>query len=233
MCICCTGLIMLTPALTKVLGQQSDAVFTSNMTGNWIPSTGVNTHYWDNQVTDGRNLRRFNSITHNNSTPHNWEFDGTNDYFGNASDGYGGEPFTVNIANAYTLAAWWRYDSSGNNRIFCLGNTASQGIALIVSSSDNKIDVIANNTTINIDCSLTNHVWYYIALTHDGSNLYSVYVNGSFKGSASQSGCTGTENLLVGATYIQQTLQILLLDKTFSEHMKLILTEYTATIILI
>lgn len=190
---------MLNTALNKTLGQQSDTVYSTNMTGDWQPDTGINTNYWDNQVAGGNNLRRYNSVTHNNSTPHNWEFDGGDDYFGPASAGYGGDPFQVNVGNAYTLGVWWRYDGTGTNRIFGLGNESSGGCLLTISSADNNIDLKVNNTTINITNALTNHVWYYIAYTHDGSNLYKVYVNGSFKGSQTVSGATGTHSLHVGA----------------------------------
>ena len=76
--------------LVKTLGQQSDGIVTSNLTGNFDPSSDVETAYWGNQVAEGKSLRRFNSITHNNSTPHNFQFDGTDDYLGESAEGYGG-----------------------------------------------------------------------------------------------------------------------------------------------
>ena len=54
-------------AFTKVFGQQSDSIYTGGLVGNFIPSTGVYTHYWDNQVAGQNNLRRFNSLSKTNS----------------------------------------------------------------------------------------------------------------------------------------------------------------------
>ena len=100
--------------LNKTLGQQSDGIVTANLTGNWIPSTGIQTAYWENQVSGGNNLRRFNGITHNNSTPHNFQFDGTDDYLGESAEGYGGsDAFTVDVDEAYTIAYYNLLDAIG------------------------------------------------------------------------------------------------------------------------
>ena len=66
--------------VNKTLGQQSDAIVASDLVGDFQPSVGIETAYWDNQVSGGNNIRRFNGITHNSPAPHNFEFDGTNDY---------------------------------------------------------------------------------------------------------------------------------------------------------
>ena len=69
--------------LNKTLGQQSDAIVSTNLIGNFVPSNiGGDSNAWDNLVDSGNNLRRYNGITHNNSAPHNFEFDGTDDYLG-------------------------------------------------------------------------------------------------------------------------------------------------------
>ena len=185
-------------ALIKILGQKSSSIHTDDLVGDFQPSLGIQSTYWDNQKSGGKNLRRFNSITHNNSTPHNWEFDGTNDYLGEAATNYGGASFQINIANAYTVAAWWRYDSSGDNYIFGLGNYASGGTTLKIESSDSELELIVNNTTKGLGVNLVNHKWYYLAYTYDGANNYKVYVNGSFVASLIKSGGTGTLSLNVG-----------------------------------
>ena len=98
--------------LVKTLGQQSDGIVTSNLIGNFNPSSiGSDANAWDNLVTNGKNLRRYNGITHNNSTPHNFQFDGTDDYLGAASTGYGGDPFNVNIGNAFTILVWFKHNN--------------------------------------------------------------------------------------------------------------------------
>ena len=183
----------------KTLGQQSDAIYTTDITGNWLPDTGINAEYWDNQATGQNNLRRFNGITHNNTSPHNFECDGVDDYLGPASAGYGGTPFTLNLSNDFTLACWVRYNSSSNVPLFGLGDEAFAGIALAIIGSSGLIRLTANSnpgTTFN-DKTLSTDVWYYITVTKSGT-LYKIYVNGSFIGSTTSSGVAGTENLNVG-----------------------------------
>lgn len=194
---------MLNTGLVKALGQQSDTVTASNLTGNWIPGTGVEASYWDNQVGSGNNLRRFNSITHNSAsggTPAHWNFDGVDDYLGEAAVGYGGSPFVVSASSAYTLACWIKYPTSGNVYMFGLGNYTSGGTLFFVRGSDKGPELYVNNSTTNFSSikTVANNTWVYLAYTHDGSNDYKVYLNGSFIGSATKTGATGSLSLNVG-----------------------------------
>ena len=100
-------------AFTKTLGQQSDAIYTTNMTGNWIPTAGINATYWENQA-DGGNLRRFNGITHSTTDPDHFLFDGTDDYLGKAEEGYGGSAYgalMVDPSEDYTIGQWFKYNN--------------------------------------------------------------------------------------------------------------------------
>jgi hypothetical protein len=65
--------------LNKTLGQQSDAIVTTDLTGNFIPTAGIETLYWDNQVSSGLNLRRFNGVTHSTTDRDHFLLDGTDD----------------------------------------------------------------------------------------------------------------------------------------------------------
>lgn len=198
MCICSTGLVMLTPALTKVGGQKTSAIYSTNLTGNFLPSMGINTHYWDNQVGGGNNLRRFNGITHNNSAPHNFQFDGSNDYLGAAADGYGGDPFSINIANAYTLGCWWKHKSGGHNNVFRLGNYTSGGMMLFIRSGGGVELYVHGQSHAGITLPKGNNKWYYLSVVHDGSNNYNIFIDGSYAKTLTQAGATGTQNLEIG-----------------------------------
>jgi len=184
--------------LVKTLGQQSDGIVTSNLIGNFDPSSDVETAYWGNQVAEGKSLRRFNSITHNNSAPHNFQFDGTDDYLGAASSGYGGEPFTINIANAYTLGCWWKHKSGGHNNVFRLGNYTSGGLMLFIRSGSGVELYVNNQGTSNVALPKGNDKWYYLSVVHDGSNNYTVFIDGSYAISLTKTGATGTQNLEIG-----------------------------------
>ena len=48
---------------TSVQGHQSDEIETSGLIGNFNPSTGIQTTHWENQVSGGANIRRWNGIT--------------------------------------------------------------------------------------------------------------------------------------------------------------------------
>ena len=181
--------------LVKTLGQQSDAIVTSDLIGNWIPGTGVNTHYWDNQVSSGANLRRFNTVA-TGSSPSHWIFSGTNDYFGSASTGYGGDPFGIATNAAFTLAQWFKNDSGVVHVAFALIYSNSNIAQLIISQSGgtaNKAKLtVGTETAVEFDYTFADDTWYYISLVYAGSNVWSFFVNGSFVGTAtiSTSGVT-------------------------------------------
>jgi len=190
--------------LNKTTGQQSDAIVTDNLVGDFQPNAGIESAYWDNQKSGQNNLRRFNSITHNNSAPHNFQFDGTDDYLGAASGSYGGDPFNVNAANAFTLAQWVKYNAV-NHFAFVLTNGSSESIVLdLNSSTSNKAEVTVTSTNYSVSAATTfnftfaDDSWYYIALTHDGAGNYKFYVNGSFVGSSGIGRCADNGALEIG-----------------------------------
>ena len=193
--------------VNKTLGQQSDAIVAGDLVGDFQPSVGIETAYWDNQVSGGNNIRRFNGITHNSPAPHNFEFDGTNDYLGPAESGYGGDAFQVDVDSAFTIGIWWYYDSSADNFVFGLGESGGSGFCgLKVESSDNGVELNVENDALDTGVALTNHTWYYLAVTYDGRecNLecdWLVYVNGSFAGKTDldKTGAIGGLDLLIGA----------------------------------
>jgi len=190
--------------LNKTLGQQSDAIVTTGLTGNFIPTAGIETLYWDNQVSSGLNLRRFNGIAHSTTDPDHFLLDGTNDYLGKAATSYGGNPFTLNPSNAFTIAQWVKYNNV-NHILFYMSvdgavsesitpSVYSRVILEILTSNDQcKLTVVSTaggpppeetsaNTTFS-NFTFSDDKWYYIALTYNGSDEYKLYVNGSFVGS--------------------------------------------------
>jgi len=140
--------------LSKTLGQQSDAIVTANLVGHWDPAVGVETLYWDNQVSGGNNLRRFNGIAHSTF----WSFDGTDDYLGTASSGYGGDAFTLDPESAFTISTWARVGASGSHYLWQIADGAlvervtcsfyadendsnhSSGVYFTVASDTNSVD---------------------------------------------------------------------------------------------
>ena len=191
--------------LNKTLGQQSDAIVTASLVGDFQPSQGIGTaSYWDNQVSSGKNLRRFNSITHNNSTPHNFQFDGTDDYLGAASTGYGGDPFTIDITNAFTICQWVKYNDA-NHYVFYVSIDGSNYISLNLNAGTaDKATISTYTSSGNGDSAFSSFTfaddtWYYVSLVHDGSGNYSLFVNGSYIGTADLEAATGgAGNLVIG-----------------------------------
>ena len=173
--------------INKTTGQQSDAIYSTSLTGNWIPGTGVNTHFWDNQVGSGKNLRRINTVA-TGSSPSHWIFSGTNDYFGAASSSYGGDPFGVNTYNAFTLAQWFKNDSGVAHVAFSLIYSSSNIAKLIISQSGGTANkarfTVGSETPVEFDYTFADDTWYYISLVYAGSNVWSFFVNGSFVGSS-------------------------------------------------
>jgi hypothetical protein len=128
--------------LNQTLGQKSDAIVSTNLIGNFIPSQGIASAGWTNQAASNA-LRRLNGITHNNSAPHNFQFDGTNDFLGEASSGYGGTAFTVAFQNAYTIGQWvylpntW---TTGNKHVmFNLFNTSSNYVYAYIDGASMRM----------------------------------------------------------------------------------------------
>lgn len=186
-------------ALNAVTGQKSTAIYTSNLIGNWILDTGVETLYWDNQVSDGKNLRRYNGIAPDSDAPKAWDFDGSNEYLGMAADGYGGDPFELQGgSNTFALCQWFKYNNV-NHILFYVGTEAE------VSKSDPPasghtylvLEVLTSNDQFKLtvredgggtstktfdNFTLDDDTWYYAALVHDGSSYYTLYINGSYIG---------------------------------------------------
>ena len=181
----------------KAGGNSPASIYSTNLIGNFVPSQGINSTYWENQAASN-SLRRFNSITHNNSAPHNFQFDGTDDYLGQASSGYGGTAFTVNIANAYTLGCWWKHKSGGHNNVFRLGSYTSGGLMLFIRGGGGVELYVNNQGTSGVTLPKGNDKWYYLSLVHDGSNNYTVFIDGSYAISLTKTGATGTQNLEIG-----------------------------------
>jgi len=198
--------------LWKTLGQKSSGIYSTNLIGNFIPSASVFTTYWQNQVTSPSTsaLRRYNGITHNSSSPANFQFDGTNDFLGEASSGYGGNAFNVAFQNAYTIGQWvylpntW---SSGNKHVmFMLYNTDSNLIYAYIDGQSVKMESKTSSgnlgpwTFANPNLINNRNKWLYHTVSHDGSGLYKYYINGIFIDStdASYAPSTTAKPLVVG-----------------------------------
>tara|TARA_Y100000592_G_scaffold56739_1_gene89035 strand:- start:468 stop:1214 length:747 start_codon:yes stop_codon:yes gene_type:complete len=175
--------------LNKTLGQKSDEIITTNLVGKWVGGTGVETLYWDNQVSGGKNLRRFNGIS---ASSIYFSFDGTDDYLGEASTSYGGDPFTFNTSNAFTIGMWIRSGTNGQKFYFESWHSDGYGFWLEITSASTSNNIKMDTNGLGVaGCgqvqlstrSISTNTWHYITLTHDGSGNYYFYINGSFQGS--------------------------------------------------
>jgi hypothetical protein len=208
---------------TSVQGHQSDAIVTTNLTGNFNPSSiGSDANAWDNLVSSGKNLRRFNGITHNNSAPHNFQFDGTNDFLGAAETGYGGDPFHMNTGADFTLAQWYKHVNNAKHIAFSITYSGSD---ILFLSTGHRV---ANKMTLENEggtrlefpnYTFSNNTWYYIALvcTAVGDmsvpNTYRFFVNGSFvdDGSLAVNGTAGSDVQIgktAGSTYTAANIKV-------------------------
>tara|TARA_R100000742_G_C4261602_1_gene79412 strand:- start:47 stop:784 length:738 start_codon:yes stop_codon:yes gene_type:complete len=199
--------------LNKTLGQKSSAIYSTNLIGNFDPTAGIASTHWTNQAASNA-LRRYNGITFNTSTPKNFQFDGTNDFLGEASSGYGGTAFTMDTDSAFTVAQWYKHKLNLRHIAFDL----IYGSADIVTLSTaefvlNKYSAITLAGRVDFDYTFSNDTWYYIALVYDGSNGYSFYVNGSFVGSGTVStgslaGLDVQIGKLAGNTFTQSGIKV-------------------------
>jgi hypothetical protein len=207
--------------LNKTLGQQSDGIVTTDLTGNFIPTAGIETLYWDNQVSSGLNLRRFNGVTHSTTDPDHFLLDGTDDYLGAASTSYGGDPIQIGGGTRpFTLGQWFKYNNV-NHYIFFCGTAADVGSGMtpqyhsyilleVLTSNDqckltvrdpfDSFNFISNSDSATFSSfTFVDDTWYYVALTHDGGSLYTVYVNGSYIGSLTSTYALTEDGSMVNA----------------------------------
>ena len=233
-------------ALTGALGQRTDGIVTNadlgidadceGLIGNFIPTAGIETQYWENQADVGAcsigNIRRFNGIGHSTTDPDHFLLDGTNDYLGKSSDNYGGSDLLAlgggsGEYGTYSLCQWFKYNNV-NHHIFYVGSgvQVSSGVVaqyhayilleVLTSNDQCKLTVrpayngdASRISTATFDSfTFVDDTWYYVALTHDGADLYSVYVNGGFIGSLTSTYALayGSENVVeCGAKNIDNT----------------------------
>ena len=195
----------------------SGGLVPTNLVGNFVPTAGINTTYWDNQAS-GNNLRRFNGITHSTTDPDHFLFDGSNDYLGRAGgSGYGGSVLSFDPSSDFTIGQWFKYNNV-NHQIFQIVETESYGasaaVTLQVLTSNDQAKLTAldelggggegEGTNFNITFSnftFSDDVWYYVTLVHDSGNYY-FYVNGSFVGSKIGGGSVNDQGqvIQIGAT---------------------------------
>jgi hypothetical protein len=189
--------------LNKTTGHKSKDYFTTDLVGDFDPTAGIQTEYWDNQVDGGANLRRFNSIATAGTTPKYWDFDGTDDYLGEADTNYGGAPFQLNVANDFTLSAWAKGTTSNSfvTKVFNLGDASSGGLSLkgqTNAGGEGNLYLLANGSNVQYtSSSISWGNWNYTAVVKK-STTFSIFLNGSFLATDTITGVTGTLSVEVG-----------------------------------
>ena len=209
----------------KAGSNSAASIFSTNLIGNFVPSNiGGDSNAWDNLVGSGNNLRRYNGITHNNSAPHNFELDGTDDYLGEASSGYGGSAFTVAFQNAYTISQWVYLPSSwGSGKshyLFYFYEDSSNYVMFMIDSASVEIHSytssgnLANLSMITggFSANTNKEKWVYYTITHNGSGAYTCFANGTFLGKQSTSAPTATAKALTigryGSSYTSANVKV-------------------------
>ena len=200
--------------LNKTLGQQSDAIVSTNLIGNFDPSNiGSDSNAWDNLVGSGNNLRRYNSITYIGTPPPGFQFDGTDDYLGEASSGYGGSAFTVAFQNAYTISQWVylpnTWSSGKSHYLFYFYEDGSNYVMFMIDGSSVEIHSYTSSGNLaNLGAAayqpslVTNrNKWLYYTITHNGSGGYTYFLNGNFVGTQSTSAPSATAKALTIGRY--------------------------------
>lgn len=197
--------------LWKTLGQKGPSIVSDDLIGNFIPSQGITSVSWTNQAAVN-SLRRYNGITYNSSSPQNFQFDGTDDYLGEASSGYGGNPFNVAFQNAYTIGQWVYLPNtwgSGNIHIlFYFYEDSSNYVmvqidaAVIELHSYTSSGNLANSSlSPNLSARSERDKWVYYTITHNGSGAYRLFANGTFVGLQSTVAPTATAKPLTIGRY--------------------------------
>ena len=57
---------------------------------------------------------------------------------------------------------------------------------------------VNNQGTSGVTLRKGNDKWYYLSVVHDGSNNYTVFIDGGYAKSLTKTGATGTQNLEIG-----------------------------------
>ena len=182
-------------------GINTTSIQSGNLIGNFDSTQSIATTHWGNQVTNGKHLRRYNNIVHDNTDPDKWLFDGADDYLGKAATNYGGDPFAFNPASAWAMGQWVRYNNNDHHLLwlsdvsistdpkpaygswlkFSIMASSDQAVLTINTNPSSDSDETQTTTFSNFTFSNTGAKWYYVGLTYNGSNSgwrYHFTVNG-------------------------------------------------------
>ena len=200
--------------LNKTLGQQSDAVISTNLIGDFNIKFGQASSYWSNQVSGSTALRRYNGISLVlSSHPYYYQFDGTDDYLGEASSGYGGSAFNVAffkmlilLVNGYiypilgpleiNIFSSIFYHDSSNYVMFQI-----DGSVVEIHSYTSSGNLANLSMVVSFNPRSHRDKWVYYTITHNGSGTYKAFANGTFLGKQSTSAPSATAKALTIGKY--------------------------------
>ena len=178
-------------------GAKTNQVTTSNLLTVFTPSsTYVSAPLWTSSNSISRSLRMINGVTFNSTpSPSNFSFDGTDDHLGATSASYGGTVLSVAFANAYTLGQWVflpsTWSSGKEHFLFELKDSDSNHVMFEINGSDLRLrsrtssgNSDPSSFAPNYNFVLGKNKWIYVTVTHNGSGLYTMYLNGKFVGTA-------------------------------------------------
>tara|TARA_R100000278_G_scaffold68642_2_gene54496 strand:- start:775 stop:1665 length:891 start_codon:yes stop_codon:yes gene_type:complete len=195
--------------LNSTLTKSGSAIVTRDLIGSFDPGVNIfNTHWQSTTVHSDGTTKAFKLLNGtapaSGSNPPYVQLDGTNDYLGGATSGYGDYPVELNISNAFTCCGWFKW-SSNYHYPFALKTLDSGGSNLnarFYTQIQNDEEVMlwveagagsskesfwyaldrpnsAGGRAPKPIFGLTVDKWFYFAVSHDGSGNWKCYLNGS------------------------------------------------------
>lgn len=139
-------------------------------------------------------IEQFNTLPPYSGSPGNaLKFDGSSDYVS--------APVPTTATSGFTMEGWvkWNGGTPSNQVLFYSGNTSSTGYGIFLDQgASNAASLLAGGNFIQDSYfTLPVGVWTHVALTRDGSGLWTLYLNG-----VSQALGSGGPNVPAGNLFI-------------------------------
>ena len=193
--------------LNSTLTKSGSGIVTHDLVGSFDPGVNIfNTHWQSTTVHSDGTTKAFKLLNGtapaSGSNPPYIQLDGSNDYLGGATSGYGDYPVDINIGNAFTCCGWFKWSSNyhypfavktvlggGSNaykRFYVQIQNDEEVMLWVEASAENSSFWYALDRPNSAGgrapkpiFGLTVNKWFYFAVSHDGSGNWKCYLNGS------------------------------------------------------
>ena len=157
--------------ITTSLAAHYDAGDTNSYSG-----TGTT---WSDLTSNSNDLTLTNGPVYSSADGGVIDFDGVDDRASTSN--------TVSISGDFSFDAWIKYDDTGSNPIFNIGDYyLSTGLSLYKKPNTTTLAAIIGNGIVFSGGTVTQSTWTHVALSRSGSTI-TVYVNGSSVGTFTSS----------------------------------------------